>query len=102
MLLSGIGQDTASQKHNQHEGIDCEDPSLAAHQLMADYRYAKILIDGFSTFGNMTSQKFPFQNETSHWDSIFTCWIQAKLDKNHFMPENIFPGINFYPPPAFP
>ena len=33
----------------------------------------------------MMSQKFPFQNGTSHCDSIFTSWIQAKLDKNHFL-----------------
>ena len=33
----------------------------------------------------MTSQKFPFQNGTSHRDSIFTSWIQAKFDKNHFL-----------------
>ena len=33
----------------------------------------------------MTSQKFPFQNGTSHRDSIFTSWIQAKFNKNHFL-----------------
>ena len=50
----------------------------------------------------MTSQKFPFQNGTGHCDSIFTCWIQAKLDKNHFMTENIFPGIKVLPSPPPP
>ena len=43
------------------------------------------MVDGFSTFGDMTSQKFPFHNGTSHRDSIFTPWNQAKLDKNHFL-----------------
>ena len=45
-------------------------------------KHAKFYVDGFSTFGDMTSQKFPFHNGTSHRDSIFTSWIQAKLDKN--------------------
>ena len=47
--------------------------------------HAKFQGDDFSTFGDMTSQKFPFQNGTSHRNSIFTSWIQAKLDKNHFL-----------------
>ena len=46
----------------------------------------------------MTSQKFPFQNGTSHRDSEFTPWNRAKLEKKSlFMPENIFPGTNLYP-----
>ena len=48
-------------------------------------KHAKFQVDGFSTFGDMTSEKFNFQNGTSHRDSIFTSWIQAKLDKNHFL-----------------
>ena len=48
-------------------------------------KHAKFQVDGFFTFGDMTSQKFPFQNGTSHRDSIFTSWIQAKFDKNHFL-----------------
>ena len=35
----------------------------------------------------MTSQKFLFQNGTSHRDSIFT---------HFFMPENILPGTDLY------
>ena len=61
-------------------------------------KHAKFSVDVFSTFGDMTSHKFPFQNGMSHRDSIFTSWIQAKLDKKSlFMPENIFSGINLYP-----
>ena len=46
----------------------------------------------------MTSQKFPFQNGTSHRDSVFTPWNRAKREKKSlFMPENIFPGTNLYP-----
>ena len=45
----------------------------------------------------MTSQKFPFQNGTSHRDSVFTLWKHAKLGKITFMPKNIFPGTNLYP-----
>ena len=48
-------------------------------------KHAKFSVDDFSTFGDMTSQKFPFLDGTSHCDSIFTCWTQAKLDKNHFL-----------------
>ena len=33
----------------------------------------------------MTSQKFLFQNGTSHRDSIFTPWNRAKHGKNHFL-----------------
>ena len=51
----------------------------------ATSKHEKFQVDGFSTFGDMTSQKLPFQNGTSHRDSIFTSWIQAKLDKNHFL-----------------
>ena len=50
----------------------------------------------------MTSQKFPFQNGTSHCDSIFTPWNGAKLEKITFMPETIFSGTKSYPPPPPP
>ena len=39
----------------------------------------------FLTFRDLTSQKFPFQNGTSHRDSIFIPWNRAKLEKNHFL-----------------
>ena len=51
----------------------------------------------FYTFRDVTSQTFPFQNGTSHRDSIFTPWNRAKLEKNHFfLPKNIFRGTNLY------
>ena len=46
----------------------------------------------------MMSQKFPFQNGTSHRHSILTPWNR---EKSLFMSENIFPGTNLYPPPHF-
>ena len=59
-------------------------------------KHAKVI--DFSTFGDMTSTKFLFQNGTSHRDSTFTTWNRAKLKKKSLcMPENIFPGTNVYP-----
>ena len=46
----------------------------------------------------MTSQKFAFQNGTSHCDLIFTPGIEQNSRKITFMPENIFPGTDLYPP----
>ena len=44
-----------------------------------------------------TSQKSPFQKETSYRNSIFTPWNRAKLEKKiTFMPENIFSGTKLY------
>ena len=61
-------------------------------------KHAKFYVIGFSTFRDMTSQIFPFQNGTSHHDSIFNNWNRAKLEKKSlFMPENLFPGTNLYP-----
>ena len=64
-------------------------------------KHAKFQVDGFSTFGDMTSQKFPFQNGMSHRDSIFISWIQAKLDKNHFLCLKTSFLNNFIPPLHF-
>ena len=50
----------------------------------------------------VTSQKFPFHNGTSHRDSIFTSWIQAKLDKNHFLCLKTPFLAQSYTPSAFP
>ena len=47
-------------------------------------KHTKFEVIGFSTFRNMKSQEFPFQNGMSHRDSIFTPWNQTKLEKNHF------------------
>ena len=44
----------------------------------------QILSFGFSTFKDMTSQKFPFQNRTSHCDSIFTPGIEQTSRKITF------------------
>ena len=42
----------------------------------------------------MTSQKFLFQNGTSYRDSK----LSKTQEKSLFMPENIFPSTNLYPP----
>ena len=47
-------------------------------------KYAKFEVIGFSASRDMTSQKFPFQNGTSHHDMIFTPWNRAKLEKITF------------------
>ena len=39
-------------------------------------KHAKFKVIGCSTFRDMMSQKFPFQKETSHCDSIFTPGIE--------------------------
>ena len=44
-------------------------------------KHAKFQVDGFSTFGDMTSQKFPFHNGTSHRDSIFTSLMYGQSRK---------------------
>ena len=38
----------------------------------------------------MISQKFPFQKETSSWNSIFTPEIEQNSKELLFIPENIF------------
>ena len=52
----------------------------------------------------MTSQKFPFWNETSHCDSIFIPWNRAKEEKITFYTWKHNPDTNSYPPSpsAFP
>ena len=47
-------------------------------------KHAKLKVIGCSTFRDMMSQKFPFHKGTSHRDSIFTPWNQAKLEKITF------------------
>ena len=49
----------------------------------------------------MTSQKSSPEGNESR-DTIFIPWNQAKFEKNHFMPENIFFGPKLYPPLHFP
>ena len=45
----------------------------------------------------MTSQKLPFQNGTSHRDSVFTPGNEQNSAKITFYAQNIFPGTNLYP-----
>ena len=40
---------------------------------------------GLSTFRDMTSHKFSFQNSTNHCNSIFSPWNRAKLEKKYFL-----------------
>ena len=47
-------------------------------------KYAKFQVIGCSTFRGMTSQIFSFQTGKSHYDSIFTPWNRAKLEKITF------------------
>ena len=61
-------------------------------------RYSKFEVIGFSTFRDMTSQKFPLQNGISYRNSILPHGMEQNSRKIIFMPENIFPGTNLYPP----
>ena len=56
---------------------------------------------GCSIFRDMTSQKFSFQKETSHRDSIFTPWNRTKLETNHFLCLKTFFLSQNYTPSAF-
>ena len=58
-------------------------------------KHAKFSVDGFSTFGDMTSHFFPKWNESSRFD-IYLLHSRKTPQKSLFMPENIFPGINLY------
>ena len=61
--------------------------------------HAKFEVIGYSTFRDMTSQKFPFQKGTSHCDSIFTPCNRAKLNKSIFMLQNstkLYPFLHFH------
>ena len=62
----------------------------------------KFYVIGFSTFRDMTSQKFPFQKEMRHCNLIFTPWNRGKLEKKSLLCLKASFLAQSYSPPAFP
>ena len=62
-------------------------------------KHTKFKVICYSTFRDMTSQKFPFQNGTSHCDSIFTPGIEQNSNKITFHAWKHLFWHKLYPPP---